>query len=318
MWLGEAWEEYSVRQRRWGRPEDRFVAALFVAGALHAVFILGVTFAKPKLPDRPSTTLDVVLVHAPSGEAPKDADFLAQANQLGGSETEQQAPPANPLPAPVRGPRAEVVSATIPRPATTVTKTRAAPKVLVQHNSADDRSERRPPRPRPRPGLLAERTADTPPLPPVKTNIKAVEVATNSLAHKSLNAEVARRLSEYAAKPRRKWVTARTRASKYAAYMDAWRVKVERIGNLNYPDAARRERLSGSLLLDVSVNANGSIHRVALRRSSGHRVLDDAAIRIVKLAAPFAPLPAAIRRETDILHIERTWQFHATDGLTAR
>ena len=100
--------------------------------------------------------------------------------------------------------------------------------------------------------------------------------------------------------------------------MEAWRAKVERVGNLNYPDEARRRRLSGDLLLDVALRPDGSIHRILLRRSSGHTVLDDAALRIVKLAAPFAPFPKDIREETDILHVERTWQFLTSNRLVGK
>ena len=91
--------------------------------------------------------------------------------------------------------------------------------------------------------------------------------------------------------------------------MEAWRAKVERVGNLNYPDAARKKKLSGSLILDVALNDDGSTNQITIRRSSGHKVLDDAAIRIVELASPYSPFPDHIREETDILHITRTWQF---------
>jgi periplasmic protein TonB len=150
-----------------------------------------------------------------------------------------------------------------------------------------------------------EPTASQPDTPP----ISAAALVNRSLAMASLSAEIDQRLREYAERPRRKWVTARTREHVYASYMEAWRAKVERVGNLNYPDEARRERLSGNLLLDVALNADGSINEIVLRRSSGQRVLDDAAIRIVELAAPFARFPDAIAKETDILHIERTWVF---------
>ncbi len=91
--------------------------------------------------------------------------------------------------------------------------------------------------------------------------------------------------------------------------MEAWRAKVERVGNLNYPDDARKKKLSGSLILDVALNSDGSVSRITVRRSSGIKVLDDAAIRIVELSSPFAPFPEQIKEETDILHITRTWQF---------
>ena len=91
--------------------------------------------------------------------------------------------------------------------------------------------------------------------------------------------------------------------------MEAWRSKVERVGNLNYPEAARKRKLSGSLILDVALNDDGSINQITVTQSSGHKILDDAAIRIVELAAPYSPFPDNIRQDTDILHIIRTWRF---------
>ena len=91
--------------------------------------------------------------------------------------------------------------------------------------------------------------------------------------------------------------------------MDTWRRKVERVGNLNYPEEAKKLNLSGSLQLDVALNKDGSINEITLRRSSGEKVLDDAAIRIVELAAPYSPFPKNIENQVDILHILRTWQF---------
>jgi len=124
-----------------------------------------------------------------------------------------------------------------------------------------------------------------------------------------LSAEISQSWEEYQKRPRQTFISARTRAYKYAAYMDAWRAKVERVGNLNYPEEAKRRDLSGDLIMDVALNPDGSIDSVTIKRSSGHAVLDDAAKRIVRLAAPFAPFPDDIRAETDILHITRTWQF---------
>lgn len=317
---------------RWRGSPDRILVWLFVAGLLHAVAILGITFVKPDIPERQASTLDVILVQSESRDAPEDSQLLAQANQDGGGESEEFERPSSPLPAPLTGPTAEVVSSP-PEPTVradpgpqTESPAPAVPaearSILASDESAStDRVVRRPPKPRARPSHLratAPRAAPiTTPVSP-KPKIDAVTLMTRSLAYASLSAEVDRRLQEYASKPRRKWITARTRESKYAAYMDAWRTKVERIGNLNYPDRARREKMAGSLLLDVAINEDGTVNEVALRRSSGHKVLDDAAIRIVKLAAPFAPLPAAIRRDTDILHIERTWRFLNSNRLSSR
>ena len=134
----------------------------------------------------------------------------------------------------------------------------------------------------------------------------------------SLSAALDERLQAYAQRPRRKWITAATREHAYAAYMEAWRRKVERVGNLNYPNEARRRGLSGTLSLDVALNADGSVAEVLLRRSSGEEVLDEAALRIVALAAPFARFPRAIREEVDVLHIERTWVFSSRNEFNSR
>ena len=159
--------------------------------------------------------------------------------------------------------------------------------------------------------------APTAPSKPART-LSATALLQRSVEMASLDAEIDAKLRAYAKRPRRKWITARTKEHKYAAYMDAWRAKVERIGNLNYPDEARRRRLSGNLLLDVALNANGSINEIKLRRSSGKRVLDDAAIRIVRLSAPFAKFPRKIAAETDILHIQRTWRFLSNNRFSSR
>jgi protein TonB len=131
-----------------------------------------------------------------------------------------------------------------------------------------------------------------------------------------LNAEISRTWQEFQKRPRHKFLNARTQEYKYAAYMDAWRAKVESVGNLNYPSEAKRRHLTGNLLLDVALNADGTINGISVRRSSGQKILDDAAIRIVEMSAPFAPFPPEIREDLDVLHITRTWKFNET-GLSS-
>ncbi|MGR8921726.1 MAG: energy transducer TonB, partial [Gammaproteobacteria bacterium] len=157
-----------------------------------------------------------------------------------------------------------------------------------------------------------EQPVETPRLP------TAAQLLTRSFALASLNAELQERLDSKAERPRRKYISANTREYRYAAYMEAWRAKVERIGNINYPNEARERGLAGNLLLDVSLNPDGSVREIVVRRSSGHRLLDDAAIRIVELAAPFAEFPPEILEETDILHITRTWKFVNNQNFEAR
>ncbi len=153
------------------------------------------------------------------------------------------------------------------------------------------------------------------PAAPSSDPVNALGEASRTRLIDDLSAEIDQRLTAFEARPRRKWITARTREHAYAAYMEAWRKTVERIGNLNYPPEARSRGLSGSLSLDVALNADGTVAGILLRRSSGEKVLDEAAKRIVELAAPFAEFPPAIRAEVDILHIERTWRFSSGNRL---
>ncbi len=315
---------------------DRLGLALFFAVVVHAVLILGVSFSPTERTDTQSNTLDIILVQHRTQEAPEDADYLAQADQDGGGENAEQSRPATPTPAPFTAPEPALAAASPPvEPSEPVVAEdpeardpRPAPQdpapepMLAQTEVPTERVVSEPERTEPEPLHEPEPESRPQPKPaaqpaPTKT-LEAATLVSRSLAMASLSAEIDRKMKAYAERPRRKWINARTREYKYASYMEAWRTKVERIGNLNYPDEARRRKLSGSLLLDVALNADGSINEITLRRSSGHRVLDDAAMRIVKLAAPYAPFPKSIREETDILHIERTWQFLSSNQLAAR
>lgn len=327
---------------------DRLGMTVFLAIAAHLVVILGVTFVQEDRFQKRAATLDVILVQNSSEIPPEKADFLAQANQDGGGDHSTTERPSTPLPSPLTGQEPALVSASPPVP-----PAEPSPRGI---RSAPMKADLAPPAPAPKPVLAQDkkpveqkvevarkaapesdavrrspaensspeaREVESTPEPesrpqPTET-VSAAALVNRSLAMASLNAEINRRLKAYAERPRRKWITARTREHKYAAYMEAWRQKVERIGNLNYPDEARRRNLSGNLLLDVALNPDGSINEITLRRSSGERVLDDAAVRIVKLAAPYAKFPDAIREDdVDILHIERTWQFLSGDRFVSR
>ena len=179
--------------------------------------------------------------------------------------------------------------------------------------NADERA--RPETPPPPPAALAVRASDSPPAP--APGADATPAESRSLEMAALSAEIERKLRAWTERPRRKWISARTREDRFAAYMVEWRRKVERVGNLNYPDEAARRGLSGDLLLEVALNPDGTVADIELRRSSGEPVLDAAAVRIVELAAPFAPFPPDIAGDVDILHIERTWFFHSDRRLTS-
>lgn len=283
---------------------------LCLAVIIHAVLVLGVTFTSEDhlLPDL--SMMEIILVQSKS-EAPVEAKKLAQANLQGGGDTDEEVNPATPLPSPFPGDTAEL---TAPPPASS--KPPPAPSdpdrstLVVAGNTpemakTEDKREN------------TEQTASkAEPQPQTPEKLpSASTLVTNSLKIAALSAEIDRRLESRSQRPRQKFISASTREYKYAAYMEAWRSKVERIGNLNYPEAARQQGLSGSLILDVGLKPDGSIDDIIIRKSSGHKLLDDAAVRIVELAAPYSPFTDDIKSETDILHITRTWQFLDAQGF---
>ena len=276
---------------------ETFSTALILAIVLHVVVVTQLHFNWFDLDrDDSAPSLDVILVDSASERPPDEADFLAQANQIGGGDSEQAERPTDlPLPEPLldndTGPDPELSTPT------EVVETELMPE-LVAPESEQALANRVDPEP-----------VESEPLPnPAELLRQAralAQAAPDPMAYERVLPK----------RPRRKFVTANTREHLYAAYMRAWVAKVERVGNMNYPEQARRRNLEGSLVLSVDVLPDGSIERVQILRSSGYDLLDEAAVRIVRLAAPYAELPPDIRAETDILTITRTWQFSARRGL---
>jgi protein TonB len=165
--------------------------------------------------------------------------------------------------------------------------------------------------------VQAPPTTPTPPTAVIEAppSPSATELTQRTLEAMRLEAQVAREFDAYQKRPKRKFVGARAQEYRFARYVEDWRLKVERIGNLNYPEAARQLKLYGSLLLSVAIRADGTLDSVEVNRSSGQRILDAAAVRIVEMGAPYAPLPADIRRDTDVLVITRTWSFTKGEEL---
>ena len=161
--------------------------------------------------------------------------------------------------------------------------------------------------------------ASNKPVPDVKKTITAAELLEQSKEIEKLEAEIQQSLTSYSKRPRKLHINS-INAHKYkaASYEAAWQRKVERVGNLNYPGEVRRKKLSGTLVLSVELFADGNLKKVIINRRSGHKIIDDAAVSIVKLAAPFAPFPIELRKEVDVLVITRTWQFHNEGGLRTK
>ncbi len=298
--------------------ESAFGLALLLAAALHALLILGVG-----LEPRTSTyrgrppTLDVVLVNLPEPKPavpPARPDFLAQQRVEGGGDQplDKATPRAAEAPPPLA---VAALPQESPQPAHPAESPPAPPPEAPR---APVETPERAPDPR----LVAEERQKTTelalptPAQVSKTRITAAQIlASRGEELAQVTAQLDRRVEAYASRERHKAISASTQEFKYAAYLDAWRNKVERVGNLNYPEEAKRRKIYGNLVLHVAVRADGSLDAVRVVQSSGSKVLDDAAVRIVRLAAPFAPFPPDIRAETDVLDITRTWQFLSTNRL---
>jgi protein TonB len=130
----------------------------------------------------------------------------------------------------------------------------------------------------------------------------------HDMAMARLAAEIHLRSSRYAKRPSRKFVSASTQEYAWANYLRAWVDRAERVGNLNYPDEARRRKLAGTVVINIGIRRNGAVERADIVQSSGIPLLDEAALRIAKLAEPYPPLPKT-QEDPDILNVVRTWQF---------
>jgi len=285
---------------------ERLGLSVFGSVLAHLIIVLGITFTVPRLPDMLDElpTLEITLVQSQSEEAPEEADFLAQANQEGGGDSEEPLMAKSPVPVQELTVTQPEVPRAAPPPRPELPQATPRPEILTKTDSA--RPDLTPPPPK---------TAD--PTPRSRQPNPGVVLDPQAAERARLTAELSRSWEEYQKRPRRTFLTARTREYKYASYMEAWRAKVERVGNINYPEEAKSKGLTGALVLDVALNPDGSINDITVQRPSGFQVLDDAAIRIVRLAAPYAPFPDNIRADTDILHITRTWQFLQGNRLTS-
>ncbi|WP_448678792.1 TonB family protein [Pseudomonas nicosulfuronedens] len=281
------------------RPADRLGFTLFVAAIVHVAVLLGVGFTMPS-PSQLSKTLEITLASFKSDKAPEKADYLAQMNQQGSGTLEHKAIPKTTEQAPFQDTEVKKVSPpATPRQA----KSPEAPKAAVATRT-------------PRPDKVQTKQ-QTPKAETVAKPAPQFDSAQLSAEISSLEADLAREQQAYAKRPRiHRLSAASTMRDKGAWYKEEWRKKIERIGNLNYPDEARRQRIYGSLRLLVSINRDGSLYEVQVLESSGQPLLDQAAQRIVRLAAPFAPFSGDLN-DIDRLEIIRTWRFERGDRLSS-
>jgi protein TonB len=267
-------------------PRDRLSFTLFLAAALHAALILGVGFSASVDMDS-SPTIEITLAQFSDPEVPEDAEFAAQANQQGS------------------GTEAELMEMTTDQEADfqdNVFQDVAAESLPATEAQLLEKRELLTSLVNPEDSVPTENEM---PLPPTETQINQnYEALAKEIA--SLEARIARERQALAKGPRVKTLTSvSTKTADEAAYLNMWRQKVERIGNANYPAGD----LHGDLRLLVVINWDGKLEDLRILKSSGHRSLDEAAMRIVRIASPFQDFPVEMRKKYDQLQIIRTWKF---------
>lgn len=276
--------------------KDRMTTTLFLAALFHGIVILGVTFAVPRAPGTPTPTLEVLLLTGADTRAADNptAQYLAQRNQQGTGTTEDHVRPANPASSPlpmqqegtVDGNGAEYREAVTGRKSTDILSARS------------DRSE------------VAYRSGEDNPAQAAESPLALAPTAPSPIATNATDTTLrlrGRQDGKYEVIPN-------TRKSIIAPYLDAWRRKIERLGTMNFPQVARRSRATANPVLEVSIGADGNLGKIIVRRSSGRKELDQAAISILRLASPFDPFPKELQKKYDELRFAYEWQFLGGPG----
>lgn len=285
-----------------------FFWAFAIVVALHIILLINVTLKPAPHEEKPPSLIDVTLITMPSPIKPKQSDFVATENQIGSNAT------PNVVPQPPRS--APVQAATKPvLPPKPQKKDITPPKII--------------PPPKTEPSKPVEKTPKT-----VKPKIEKVEqpitekVVAKEKPHLSPEL-LQQQISQLGSDIRQQHVSSNDQrvkfidsvsASKYVAaqYLQDWESKVERTGNMNYPEVAMQKDFSGTLTMDVGIKPDGSIYSIRINQSSGNPALDEAAKKIVRMSAPFAPLPIDLLKELDVLVITRVWRFSDQSGMTTQ
>lgn len=282
-------------------PSDRLSFTLFVAAAIHATLIFGVGFA-PERPAAGTRTLEVTLTQHRSEQAPEDADFIAQANQVGSGDLAD---------------KAELTTTELTDFADSKIET-----VQLDTPSVLERSERQPQRlvittegESPQQVNARPEQEDAPQDLPVADR-ESLDAMSQEIA--SLQARLDSQRQAYAKRPRvHRLTSVSAKAHFEALYIDAFRRDVEEAGTRNFPSQALSQQTFGNVRLMVAINADGSVRNVEVLQSSGHGFLDQAAVQSVRLAAPFAPFTGEMRERADILEVIRTWRFDPRQIVTS-
>jgi protein TonB len=280
--------------------KERFGFTIFLSACFHGILILGIGFTYlDELSSAPA--MEITLAQYRSELEPDEADFLAQENQVGSGTLSEAAAPSTPFESDFNADTIQEVQP-LPQAATLAEPVELQNEAVITSvsNSAS----------------IDQQLADEPEEELPITEEASADELSSAIA--SLQAQLDRQRQEYARRPRKYTISsASTKKSQDALYLDTWRRRIEAVGNVNYPESARRQEIYGSLRLLVAILPDGDVNDIQILQSSGFSVLDQAAISIVRMAAPFAPFPEEMRPNVDILEIIRTWRFHEGNALTS-
>lgn len=281
---------------------DRLSFTVFLALALHALLILGVSFTID-MGSKATPTLDITLATHSVAKAPDTADFLAQANQEASGTGDQARQMTTDQLAPINDTRIQEINPT-PQVRAADPQQPETPQPVLTSNASPFQVQQK----EVNPDQKDQQQQDGKDL--LDTPLSA-EIA-------SLQAKLDRQRQDIAKRPRIRRITSvATRASADAAYLNEWVRKIEVVGNRNFPQEAVQQRIFGQLRLATVLRPDGTILSVEILQSSGYSVLDQAALQIVHLAAPFPPFPSEIRKDADRLEIIRTLHFELSGLATS-
>ena len=270
---------------------DRLGFTLFLALTLHAIVVLGVGFTQSERSNlEPLPSLEIIIANSKSFDTVENPDYLAQVDQAGGGKSEDKARPSAPVSAPTPIDQKGLTD----QDRDELRKQQIALNSLYYLTQAESDS-------------LINRQLQRREQQSEAQQSNEVEQRQSRISR--LQAEIRQMTIDYAKRPKTITLTASTRKAIEASYLAHWVQKIEQIGNLNYPQEARLNNLSGRLRMSVWLNATGEVVNVKITSSSGTTVLDEAARRILRMAQPFAPFSEELKERADQIVIIRTWDF---------
>lgn len=282
--------------------EERISVTFFLAAALHLIIIFGLSFTLPEdSQDNSAPTLEVTLSTSFTRNKVEDADFIGQSSQEGGGNIDDKMVPTAKEKPDFNDPTPKELSN--PQQTQSAQQQQLATQVITTTSQSATQAPLVDPQP------LKEAQED---------EVSQTDLYSRAFEIASLEAEIDEEQRAYAKRPRKTFIRASVQEHAYAFYLKEWTDRIESVGNKRYPDQAKRSKLYGDVTVSVSIGKDGSLKQSRVVNSSGHKILDDAALRIVRLSAPFSPLPPEIRKETDILVITRVWEFKPGNRITTR